>query len=496
MRIRTRIAIIMLSQGLSQATTIILGIILVRIISQETLGTYRQVFLVHALLVGILSFQLEVSLYYFLPKLGPERHRTLVVQTGATTLVMSAVVAAIMFLAAEPIARSMNSAELAALLRVFCLYPFFERLIALVPAFMISLDRATWAAAYSLVFSVGRVGVTALVFALGGSLATVMWASVVLTAAVALVGCAAMLRLSAGKVRLDFDLILQQLHYAWPILATSLVATINAQYDKLLISAFFDPAVYAVYSCGAFELPFISIINTSIARATMPNLVTLADAGKKANALHLWQEGARKCSLVAFPCFAFFLVIGPDLMVLMYGADYSMAAWPFAVYLLALPIHITVYGSIFRALGRTKPIAVSAIVALVTNVVLSTSLMWAGGGTLLAFVGPSAGAVGASLAMAGYLLWRLKGVIGVPLSDVMRWKELGKLLLLCVICALPVLALRLPPLPLIARLAVQAAAFVAIIVAALIWTGMLKADEKDILRLPLRIIQRSRSGAG
>lgn len=114
MRVRTRSLVIMLGQGITQASAIAVGIVLVRIISQETFGSYRQVLLVYTTLAALVSLQLDQSLYYFVPKLAPERRRALLAQTLGTALALvsaaSAVMATLVVLTTEK--RSREALEL------------------------------------------------------------------------------------------------------------------------------------------------------------------------------------------------------------------------------------------------------------------------------------------------------------------------------------------------------------------------------------------------
>jgi O-antigen/teichoic acid export membrane protein len=80
----------MFSQGVPQAATIILGVILVRLITQESLGTYRQVLLAYTIMASLFSLQLGNSLYYYLPKMRPDQRRTLLTQTFGGTFILSA----------------------------------------------------------------------------------------------------------------------------------------------------------------------------------------------------------------------------------------------------------------------------------------------------------------------------------------------------------------------------------------------------------------------
>lgn len=495
MRIRTRSIIIALSRGVTQATTIILAIILVRMISKETLGTYRQVSLVYMTLVGVLTLQLDNSLYYFLPKLGPELRRTLLGQTLTATLLLAAVVAVVMFVSAGPIARMMNNPGLAPLLRIFALFPLANRLFELIPAFMISLDRPVRAGVYTLVRSVAQMGGVVLAFAWGYQLPTVIWLLVLVEAAVVIVGCADMVQLSPlGGWRFRRELIIEQLHYSWPLLAMGIVGTLNMQFGKLLISGFFDPEVYAIYSCGAVEIPVIALVTASVSAALMPNLVTLCKDGNRLAALQLWQEATRKCSLLIFPSFAFLVFVSSDFIVLLFGPEYARAAWPFGIYLAALPIRVAVYATLFRAVGKTKPIAVAALIGLVVNVLLSTALVWGGRGSLLSFIGPAIGTVGSFFAIVAYMVWRLSGVVQVPLSGLMRWRELGQTLLLSVACGLLVFLVPLGELPLAVKLSCQAVIFSAVFLGLMLGMRMLHSDELELLTLPLRVARRMLPG--
>ena len=112
MRIRTRGLIIMLSQGLRQVTTIVLGVVLVRMISKQAFGTYRQVLLVYTFVAELISLQLQASLYYFIPRLGIERRRALLLQTLLITYALAVVAASVMFGGSRLIARGFGNAEL------------------------------------------------------------------------------------------------------------------------------------------------------------------------------------------------------------------------------------------------------------------------------------------------------------------------------------------------------------------------------------------------
>ncbi|MBN1457437.1 MAG: oligosaccharide flippase family protein [Sedimentisphaerales bacterium] len=491
MNIRTRSFIIMFSRGLTQLTTVILSIILVRMVSQQIFGMYRQVYLVYIVLAAAFSLQLDSSLYYFVPKLPLDKRRALITQTFLITMGLASVIALIMFAGAELISQKFNNPGLAPLIKIFALYPFVERLMVLIPAFMISIDRPVRAGFYTLAAFSGRIAAVVITFMLGYGLTEVMWVVVCTGAVVSAAGCFDVLRFcEIGKWQLEKDLITEQFHYTWPLLAGMVVATLNLQLDKVLISVFLGTESYAVYSCGAMQLPVVGLVTVSLSYAMMPDLVVMLEKGNLEKAIWTWQEGARKCSLVIFPCFVFFLVTGFDFMVFLYGKDYSQASWPFRIYLLALPVKVAIYATLFRAAGKTAPIAKGAIIALVVNAVVSITLVILGKNGTLTFIGPAIGTVTATWCSWLYLLSRIRSTMSVTIGQVMRWKELAGILFACVICGAILCIVPLPKMPLVIKLIVQAIIYSVIFLAIVLSTGLLNKDEKQLLILPVSLIKK------
>lgn len=495
MRIRTRSIILTVSSAVTHAVAVVTVMILVRLISKEDFGSYRQVLLVAGFIVGLVGLDLPGSLFYFIPKLGLAKRRLVVTQTLGLAMIVAAGTAAAMYFGAGPIAVWMNNPALESLLRVFCLFPFASLVLSQLPPFMISVDRPLAAGTYTLLAAVFRVAPLIVATATGESLETALRWLVISCIGLALIGTLDMYRLSPrGKQFVDGRLILMQLSYVWPMLAASLVAVLSRQFDKLIISMFFDPEDYAVYSCGAVEVPLIGILSSSIAAAIMPNMVSAWEKGDKAGALALWMEAVRKTSLVVYPAFAICAVSAADLMVLLFTQAYRAAAWPFLVYLLDLPVRVAVYGAVLRSAGKTRPIAVSAALGLAMNAVVGIALVYLGRKafpeTILAFVAPAVGSTAAIYAGTFYLLICISKASGRPLRRVMPWKDLGHAMAVGLGAAIPTLALPLGGLPVEARLAIRGAAFAVLLLVLVYATRLLRPDEKELLWLPLHHARR------
>lgn len=492
MRIRTRTILIMTFQGLTQAAQLIIGIILVRLISKEMLGSYRQVMLVYALIAGILTMQIESSLYYFLPKYGPEKRRDLMAQTLFSTGIISLAIGSAMFFSAGILANNFNNPEIVAWIRVYACFAFFERIVLLMPAFLISLDKAFLSGLFSMSSTILMVLTVVVVFAFGYGITEALLGKIFIEAVFAILGILIMIRYSPrGQWRINKSLLLEQLKYCWPLMATTTIAALNVRLDGLLISTYFSKEVYAVYSTGALELPLIALFTSSLSSAIMPNMVVEADNGRKLSSLNIWHEASRKSSLLIFPAFVFFLFCGHDFIVLLYTQDYEKATWPFLIYLARLPFRIAIYGAIFRAIGYTKPLFFAAIYSFTANVVIGITLLLAGRHGFLSYIGPSIGTFFGTLISVSYLLTVLQKKIGVSFSEIMRWKELGRIFAISLLCGFLLWLTPVPLSNLIIKLAVRCAIYTFYFVSALLLTKNLHADEFEMIYLPLKMMRKS-----
>lgn len=491
MRIRTRSMLIMSFQGLTKATQLIIGIILVRLISKETFGTYQQVMLVYFLLAGVFTIQIESSLYYFIPKYGKEKQRELISQTLVVTGIISCLIGFAMYLSADIFAHRFQNPDLGSLIRIYAFFPFFERVIHLLPAFLISLDKAILSGLYSTLSTALMITGVVIIFALGYGISAALISNILIAAIFAFVGIIIMLRLSPlGKWHINKVMLFEQWNYCWPLMLTTTIGIINLKLDGLLISSYFPKEVYAVYSMGAMELPIIALFTASLSSAIMPNMVVEADSGRLKNTLNIWHEASRKNSLIIFPTFFFFLVCGHDFIILLYTQDYSKAAWPFLIYLARLPIRVAIYSAIFRAIGYTKPILFSALLDLFVNFIVSITLLLAGKHGFLSYIGPSIGTFFGTVVSVTYLLILLSRKINICLLEVMRWKELGRVLLLSLLCGsvlyLTPVSIGNPLYGMVARFII----YVVIFTLSLLITKSLHPDELEILLIPVKMFKK------
>ncbi|MCD8480518.1 MAG: oligosaccharide flippase family protein [Candidatus Cloacimonetes bacterium] len=206
----------------------------------------------------------------------------------------------------------------------------------------------------------------------------------------------------------NFDGFKEQLAYTIPLGLSLLVGVLSVQLDKLMISGFFNPEQFAVFSLGAMELPLIGILINSVNAILLPNL----SAMDKQSMSEVYSASVRKNAIIVFPLAVVFFIFAGEFITFIYGSIYSESALYFRIYLLLLPLRVATYGIIFQACGKTRLVMYDAIIMLLLNTVLNYILIKAYG-----MQGAAWATVIVSWLILGVYLWQIKYPLGLKLSS-------------------------------------------------------------------------------
>jgi len=160
-------------------------------------------------------------------------------------------------------------------------------------------------------------------------------------------------------------------HYGFPLYLTSFLTILILNIDKTIVSYFEGAEGFAIYSIGAKDIPFLSIISSSVYQSNFPKLVSFYSNSEVIKASKLWIKSTITVSNLTYPLILFFLLISEPAVVFIYGEPYTGAVRIFQTYLLVLLWRNNYYGALLSASGKTKWITIYSIVALVLNSVLS-----------------------------------------------------------------------------------------------------------------------------
>lgn len=422
MRLADQAALVMFSRLAERTVGIVSSLALVRLLTQEDFGTYLQVSLVGTMFTTLVLLGLPQSLLFFLPQESPGSRKALIARTTLLTLAVALPVGALLATGSPMTARILNNPALAPLGLLIGLYTVLYALNRLLEPAFIGLGQARRVGQVALWFSLLLVVATIVPAALGWPVGWI-YASVLAAYLARLVYFGFAVKGLSGPPAWSGSLssgLRRQLRFSVPLGLATISGQYNRQLDAFIVSYFFAPMVFAVYSRGAFELPLIELLPYSLSTVILPRLVTLWEERSLDRFSRLWNDSVRVSSLAILPAFVYCFLFADEIIVTLFTESYRDAIVIFRIYLLALPLRLTSYGVILQAMGDTRTIMRTSFLGLVANGILTT-LLCRGFGP----AGAASGYVASQVLQVGLLLFVIHRHTRLTVSGLMPWRQLA-----------------------------------------------------------------------
>jgi len=214
----------------------------------------------------------------------------------------------------------------------------------------------------------------------------------------------------------------EQINFSLPLGAASLVAKINKSADKFIVAYFLPAAATAEYVFATYELTFVTAVPMAIGSVLLPRYVATLRERDRAALLGLFRVAARKGAIVVVGAAVFAFALAPDIINTLAGDDYAGAVWPFRIFMLILAHRVAQYGALLQAAGDTKVLLRLAFIAVASSVSLSLALA-----PFFGTIGVATGTlIAAMIAFVAYLR-AVKARFKAPLSSILPWRSIAKI---------------------------------------------------------------------
>jgi O-antigen/teichoic acid export membrane protein len=351
-----RAAWLMLARTLAFACSFALPLLLVRRLSREDLGLYRQVFLLVTTAINVLPLGFHMSAFYFLPR-ERERQGQIVLNITLVFMLLAGAAAVALYLRPTLLVSIFGSGELVP----------FAPLVALLLLLWVGTSHLEYLALANqevrvatlliVLLQVSRAVLmlsAALVF---GTVRALLWAAIAqgLLQALALV-VYMQVRFKAFAARFDFALLRRQLSYALPLGLAGLLAAVQLDAHNYFVSHFYGAAAFAIYSTGCFNLPLIHILSDSVGAVMIPRVNVLQKEGRTREIVELTASMLRKLALVYFACYALLLVVAREFVLFLFTAKYLASLPVFVVNLTMILVYLlsNAYDPVMRAYAEHR----------------------------------------------------------------------------------------------------------------------------------------------
>lgn len=473
------------------AAAFAIPVVLVRLFDRAEFGTYKQLFLLYTTLFGIAQFGMAESLYYFLPK-APEERGSYVLNSLIVLGLAGLLCATLLTAFAARLAGWFHNPELQHYVPLIGLFLLLMLVAAVFEIVMITRRHHLFAFGAYALSDVVRAALFVVPALLFRSL-TAVFVGAVVFAALRLGTVSMYLRRQfPQRLRFRWSLLLKHLAYAMPFALAVGIEALQKDLHMYVVSYRFDAATFAIYSVGCLQVPLVDFMMTSTSSVMMVRMGEELREGNKDAALQLWLDTTRKLSMVFAALVGGLIVTAPQLIVLLFTANYAASAPLFMVWTLSMLFSALMTDSVLRVYARTRFLIIQNILRLM---VVALCITW--------FLGHF-GLIGAVIVtllaqltakIAG--IWRIRALLGCGVARVLPWGSLAATLAVTAAAMLPPVLLKpvlnLSPLP---SLLVSGALYAASFMGLMWFCGPLKNSERRLakhwLQLPVTWVSGNR----
>lgn len=353
--LKSQSAWLLFAKTVGFAFSFLLPLLVVRFLTQENVGTYRQAFQVIVNANGILPLGVAISAYYFLSR-EVEKRASAVFNILIFNFVMGGLACAALTFYPQILGNIFHNDELTRLAPRIGIVIWLWVFSSFLETVAVANQEARTATAFIILAQFTKT--------------LLMTAAVILFASVEAFIYAAMIQAAVQTVVLlvylnsrfpqfwttfDFRFFREQLIYALPFGFAGLLWTLQTDIHNYFVGYRFSAADYAIYAYGCFQIPLIAMISESVTSVLIPRMSRLQAENDKREMIRLTVRAMQKLAFFYFPIYVFLLITAQTFIVTLFTRNYEQSVPIFLINITLLPFYIWVVDPIVRAyqeLGR------------------------------------------------------------------------------------------------------------------------------------------------
>ena len=344
--------VLMIGRALVLMISVITPIILVRIFSVGEFGEYRQAMLIVTSAACILPLGMPQSLYYFFPHYPADRSIYLA-RTIAIMALTGMVFCSLMWLRAPDVAAFFRNDSYLQTSAIIGLSAFMFGFSSLIDTALLADGEVMLS---TRIMTIARIIQAPVLIgcALAGGFPLLLKGFLLVLTGKSLYSIWFFRRAyRMSFFRLELQHIMPHLKYGVPLGIGVLFSMLSETADKFIVSHCTSDKLFAIYSAGCYELPFIIVIFGSIGDVVLPVIVKLKSMDLTGEVVKTWHKAIEHSMLIGIPVTIFFCAYADEFITTVFTMKYADAVPIFRVSILSILLESTRYGMITRAYART-----------------------------------------------------------------------------------------------------------------------------------------------
>ncbi len=349
---------------------LISSMILSRYFCKSDYGTYKQVIYVYHTLLTIFTLGLPRAYSYFLPRVPESQAKDLISRLTRLFLYLGLLFSLVLFVFSPAIAIVLKNPDLKDAIRLFAIVPTLLLPTLGLDGILATYKKARFLAVYK--------AITSLIVLLCVSLPVMFFHLGYMDAIKGFIigsalQCVIALFLKNQPVR-SFKRekssvsLGDVLSFSLPLLSASIWGIIITSTDQFYISRFFGTEVFAEFSNGSIELPFLSMIVGACAVVLSPVFSKMSHEHVDFHTIvyPLWKSVYEKTAMIIYPILVYCFVFSIPIMEVLYGIQYSNSGIYFRIKMIVNFLNLIAFAPLLINSGKVRFYAnVHAVTAVV-----------------------------------------------------------------------------------------------------------------------------------
>jgi O-antigen/teichoic acid export membrane protein len=456
-----------------------LPLFLVRRLSQEEFGLYKQAFLVIVFAAAILPLGFQMSAYYFLPR-ETTRRPEIIFNILLFNLFVGGLAFLTLWLAPGLFGSLFQSETLVRLAPAIGAVIFFWIFSTFLEIVAVANQEPRFSTAFIILAQLTKTSLLVAAGAIFGTVESLVYAALVQTV-VQTIFLLIYLNLRFPDFWFAFNprTFWEQAVYALPLGFAGLLWSFQLDLHNFFVSNRFTPAEFAIYATGCFQLPLIGMLSEAVTSVMIPRMSELESADKRREMLALSAIASERLAVFYLPIYVFLMITADVFITTLFTSAYAASVPIFQINLTLLPFYIFLLDPIQRAY---KDLGQMLLKLRIVLFIAMTTALWFGV-QYLDLRGMIAIVVGVTLIERVLMTVAVGRRLGFQLSDVRLFTNVGKIALACLAAGIPTFAAwwLAHNAPAIINLAISAAVFGVIYLSALHFLNAIPDAEKQRL---------------
>jgi len=354
--------------------TLISSMILSRYFLKEDYGTYKQVLFVYHTLLTIFTLGLPRTFSFFLPRVPFNEAKSLIKRLTNLFFLLGSIFSLLLFIFSPQIAVLLKNPDLKLALRLFSPVPLLMLPTMGLEGILSTFRKTQFLTIYIIITRILMLFCIAfpVVFFNGGYSQAIV--GFVISS---FISCLLALYLkylpvkNAGddNCQLSYNEIFK---FSLPLLYASLWGILINSTDQFFISRYFGTKVFAEFSNGSHELPFVGMVVGACATVLTPIFSRLSHEklDPKKEIFPIWMSVFEKTAKLIYPLLLYCWFFADILVIVLYGDMYENSSIYFRIKTIVNFFTLIIYAPLIIAIGKTKYYANVQMITAISLIIM------------------------------------------------------------------------------------------------------------------------------